>query len=105
MKRIQYPIVEVVWIDAEEKGEVGWNSLTEMKRYAKKPCPTMRSVGYKIYQDEDHISLLSSIGQDECSSIEKIPTGFIKTITELTPKNDQVDPGNDQKHQRRKKGK
>ena len=26
----KYPIVEVVWIDAEEKGEVGWNDLKAM---------------------------------------------------------------------------
>jgi len=91
MKRIQYPIVEVVWVDAEEKGETGWNSLPEMKRYAKKPCPIMYSVGYKIHHDDDHISLLSSIGPEECSSIEKIPTGFIRTITELN--HDDADPG------------
>lgn len=84
MKQIKYPIVEVVWVDAEEKGETGWNSLPEMKRYAKKPCPIMHSVGYKIYHDADHISLLSSIGPEECSTVEKIPMGFIKDITELT---------------------
>jgi hypothetical protein len=41
-----YRLVEVIWVDAEEYGEVGWNDLKAMKKYAKKPCPRMRSVGY-----------------------------------------------------------
>ena len=79
-----YPMVEVLWIDAEEHGEVGWNDLKEQLKHAKKPCPTMRNIGYEVYRDDDHISLLHSIGNKECSSIEKIPMAFIKSITILT---------------------
>ena len=50
-----YPIVEVLWTDAEEIGDVGWNDLKEQLKSAK----------------------LSS-------TLEKIPTGFIKEIRELT---------------------
>lgn len=85
MNSRSYPIVEVVWVDAEEKGEVGWNDIKEMVRYAKKPCPTMRTIGYQIYRGDDHIALLSTIGPDECSSLEKIPIAFVKEINELTP--------------------
>ena len=53
-----YPMVEVLWIDAEEHGEVGWNDLKEQLKYAKKPCPTMRNIGYEVYRDDDHISLV-----------------------------------------------
>ena len=81
----KYRIVRVTWVDAEEKGEIGWNSLASMKRYAKKPCPVMVTVGQVIYQDDDHISLLSSIGPQECSSMEKIPIAFVKSIEELLP--------------------
>ena len=79
-----YPRVEVVWIDAEEHGDVGWNNFKEQLKYAKKPCPTMRNIGYEVYRDDDHISLLHSIGTTECSTIEKIPMAFIKSITILT---------------------
>ena len=82
-KKRQYDIVEIQWIDAEEHGEIGWNNTKEQLAYAKKPCPTMKSVGYEVYRDEDHISLLSSIGDKECSSIEKIPMAFIKSINVL----------------------
>ncbi len=85
MNSRSYPIVEVVWVDAEEKGEVGWNDIKELVRYAKKPCPTMRTIGYEIYRGEEHIALLSTIGPDECSSLEKIPIAFVKEINELSP--------------------
>ena len=80
-----YPMVEVLWIDAEEHGEVGWNDLKEQLKYAKKPCPVMRSVGYVLHNDKNHITLASTIGSKECSTTEKIPTSFIKSITKLSP--------------------
>jgi len=89
-----YILVEVVWMDAEEYGEVGWNDLKAMKRYAKKPCPEMRSVGYVLYHDKNHISLASTVGPDQCSTIEKIPSNFIKSITELPGQ----DPGQDKEN-------
>jgi len=94
-KKRQYDIVEVIWRDAEEHGEIGWNTLKDQLTYAKKPCPTMNSVGYEVYRDEDHISLLSSMGGKECSSIEKIPMAFIKVINKIvdSPGIDQNDPG------------
>jgi hypothetical protein len=81
-----YKMVEIVWLDAEEKGEVGWNDKKEMLRYAKKPCPKMKSIGYMIYEGENHYSLLSSIGPDECSTIEKIPKSFVVQVNELIKK-------------------
>ena len=67
-----YKIVEVIWVDAEEHGDVGWNDLKAMKRYAKKPCPTMTSVGYILHQSKTHIALASTVGTEDCSTIEKI---------------------------------
>lgn len=81
---MKYTIVEVIWVDAEEHGEVGWNDLKAMKKYAKKPCPVITSVGYILHQAETHISLASTIGPEECSTVEKIPTEFIKSIKVLT---------------------
>ena len=86
MANNNYNIVEVVWIDAEEHGEIGWNDIKAQLRYAKKPCPQMRTVGYEVYRDEDHISLLSSISVKDSSTVEKIPMAFIKSITILVPR-------------------
>ena len=81
-----YDMVEVLWIDAEEHGEIGWNNLKAQLKYAKKPCPLMRSIGFEVWRDDDHIALLSSIGDKECSSVEKIPMGFVKSVNLLTVK-------------------
>jgi len=80
-----YNIVEVQWVDAEEHGEVGWNNLKAQLKYAKKPCPLMRSVGFEVWRDEDHIALLSSVGDKECSTVEKIPIAFVQSVTVLSP--------------------
>jgi len=78
-----YDMVEVLWIDAEEHGEIGWNNLKAQLKYAKQPCPLMRSIGFEVWRDGDHIALISSYGDKECSSVEKIPMSFIKSITKL----------------------
>ena len=81
-----YDMVEVLWIDAEEHGEIGWNNLKAQLKYAKKPCPLMRSIGFEVWRDDEHIALLSSIGDKECSTVEKIPMGFVKSVNLLTVK-------------------
>ena len=93
-----YDMVEVLWIDAEEHGEIGWNNLKAQLKYAKKPCPLMRSIGFEVWRDDDHIALLSSIGDKECSSVEKIPMGFIHSITILN-KGKTVKLTSETKHQ------
>ena len=80
---MKHDIIEVIWVDAEEKGEVGWNDLKELMKHAKKPCPVMHTVGYCVFKDENHISLLSTIGPDECSSLDKIPAAFVKEVVVL----------------------
>jgi|TARA_Y100000310_G_scaffold287712_1_gene312786 hypothetical protein len=83
-KQKEYELAEVIWIDAEEHGDTGWNSLREQLAYAKKSCPSMRTVGYIVYEGPEHIALLSTIGDKECSTVEKIPRAFIKSINPLT---------------------
>ena len=73
MAKKNYNIVLVEWVDAEEKGDVGWNDMKSLLRYAKKPCPVMRSVGFEVWRDKDHIALLSSVGVDEWGRSKKSP--------------------------------
>ena len=88
MKSKVYPKVEVIWTDAEERGDVGWNDLKEQLKFAKKPCPIMKNIGYEVYKDDDHISLLHCTGENECSSVEKIPVSCIKDIILLKGKDE-----------------
>jgi len=80
---MKYKIIEVTWVDAEEHGEIGWNDLKSQLKYAKKPCPVMHSVGYEVYRSAEHIALLSSVGDKDCSTLEKIPMSFVKSEVTL----------------------
>jgi hypothetical protein len=79
----KYPIVEVIWIDAEEAGDLGWNDPDEMIAESGKDCPLVRSVGYVVFESDSHISLVRSWHLDGFSSVEKIPKGFIRSIKGL----------------------
>lgn len=87
---IKYPIAKVTWIDAEEIGETGWNDLKEAVKKAKEPCPTMCSVGYVVHENDHHVALLSTIGPDVCSTLEKIPMSFVVKIEYLEVKDAKV---------------
>jgi hypothetical protein len=86
-RKKHYDIVEVVWMDAEEEGDVGWNCLAKQLREAKKPCPEMHSVGYEVYRNGSHIALLSTMGKDLGSTLEKIPMGMVIRVTKLSQDN------------------
>jgi hypothetical protein len=45
----------------------------------------MKSVGYCVYRDKEHISLLSTIGDKDSSTLEKIPMGFVVQVKTLQP--------------------
>jgi hypothetical protein len=45
----------------------------------------MRTVGYLVHDGKEHLSLLSTIGNKESSTLEKIPKGFIKSVTVVSP--------------------
>tara|TARA_R110000824_G_scaffold270536_1_gene459034 strand:- start:417 stop:704 length:288 start_codon:yes stop_codon:yes gene_type:complete len=80
-------LVLVIWIDAEEEGEIGWNDFKSIQKYSKKPCPKIQSVGHVVYHNDTHIALVSSLSEDRknSSSCEKIPTAFIQEIIHLVP--------------------
>jgi hypothetical protein len=79
----KFPIVEVIWQDAIEEGELGWNDPQETIAVAASECPVVHSVGYVIFESDSHISLIRSWHSDGLSSVEKIPKGFIREIRPL----------------------
>jgi hypothetical protein len=70
-------ILEVLWNDAVEEGDIGWNDLKDMIKAAKRPCPVMRTLGYLAYSDDHQISLISTLGSEECSRLDKIPRAWV----------------------------
>ena len=89
-KSDSYKMAKVTWIDAEEIGDTGWNDLKDAIKKAKQPCPTMCSVGFVVHEDKNHIALLSTVGPDVCSTLEKIPMSFVVKIEYLEAKDAQV---------------
>jgi len=71
-------IIEVVWVDAQEVGQIGWNDLSDILTESRNPCPIMHSVGYLVRSDKEQISLVRTLGDDQCSTLEKIPKGWVK---------------------------
>jgi len=71
-------IIEVVWVDAQEVGQVGWNDLNDVLTESENPCPIMHSIGYLVWSDKEQISLVRTLGEDQCSTLEKIPRGWVK---------------------------
>ena len=86
-------ILEVVWNDAVEEGDIGWNDLKAMMRLAKKPCPVMQTLGYLVYSDDHQISLLSTLGPEECSRLDKIPRAWILRETTIREGTSLVERG------------
>ena len=70
-------LIEVVWYDAEEIGGIGWNDLAEIIADTKKPCPIMQTLGFLAYSDDHQVSIISTVGPDECSRLDKIPRSFV----------------------------
>ena len=81
-KKPSYPldalqVMEVVWHDAIEMGDIGWNNIKDIIKDANKPCPIMHTVGYVIVITDEHIAMLSTLGPQEGSKVEKIPRGWV----------------------------
>lgn len=79
----RFPIVEVIWIDAIEEGEMGWNDPDDSVAIASSDCPVVHSVGYVVFESDSHIALIRAWHSDGYSSVEKIPRGFIRSIRTL----------------------
>lgn len=76
-------IVEVEWFDAEEAGEIGWNSYEDIYAHSISDCPIVKSVGYVIFENEAHISLIRAWHSEGLSSVEKIPKAWVRSIKNL----------------------
>lgn len=87
-KNVIYPdkiprLVKVTWIDALTVGGSGWLGKDESKVSAKEPLPMMLTVGFILHQDEEQISLTSTIGPNETAQVNKIPKCMITKIEEI----------------------
>lgn len=74
-----YPLVEVLWIDAETDGD-GWLSPDEKTPVA----PEVITVGFLVYDKDDIIQIASTIAVDKShNSRIIIPKGMVKSMKVL----------------------
>jgi len=76
-------VLWVTWLDAQTIGGPEWMPAEEAIALAKQDIPTMDTVGFCIYQDDDQIVIASTVGDQETSQIHKIPRAMVKRVREL----------------------
>jgi len=76
-------LVKVTWVDAITIGGAGWMEKDEAKSSAKDPLPIMLTVGFVLHNDDEQISLTSTIGPGETAQVNKIPKRMIVRIEEV----------------------
>lgn len=76
-------LVKVTWVDAMTIGGAGWLEKDEAKANAKEPLPIMLTVGFVLHNDEEQISITSTIGPGETAQVNKIPKRMIVSIEEI----------------------
>lgn len=88
LKNVSYPdkiprLVKVTWVDAMTIGGSEWLGKEEAKSSAKEPLPMMLTVGFVLHNDDEQISLTSTIGPGETAQVNKIPKRMIIKIEEV----------------------
>jgi|TARA_B100001093_G_scaffold41775_2_gene35550 hypothetical protein len=73
----------IKWIDASSHGGPGWVSHEEAENFSLESPPVMSTVGFVIYETDSYMVLTDTIGEEECSSIHKIPKVMILERTNL----------------------
>ena len=76
---MDYPIVEIIWRDAE--CNPNWTKTSELE---KSEPPIIYTIGYLIYEDEKKYVVASTIGGDEANSTMVIPADWVTKISLIT---------------------
>ena len=79
----------VKWTDAITSAEAGWTSKEDAMAAATAPLPIMETIGFVLHEDESHIALTDSVGDDEFGQVTKIPNSMIIDLDFLRRENDE----------------
>lgn len=80
MKSLDYPIVQVIWYDAESHDE--WEDISDINGRKIKPIHT---VGYLIEDHAEHITLAMNLDEtnEKISMVMVIPNFWIEELSYL----------------------
>ena len=80
-------LAKVVWVDASTHGGPGWVDQEEASLFATQDPPLMYTVGWLLAEVDDDpdgwVVLTDTLGPEECSSVHKIPSCMVRSITYL----------------------
>ena len=79
----------IKWTDAITSSEAGWTSREDALMTASSALPIMYTIGYVLHNDESHIALTDSVGDDEFGQVTKIPKSMILEYDYLRKENDE----------------
>jgi heme-degrading monooxygenase HmoA len=77
----EYSIVMVVWRDTEAM--TGWQKFDEIKAFTSNPNSIMKTVGWLVYQDDNHVVVAQTCGEYAVAELTKIPVGCIEDIFKM----------------------
>ena len=79
MERIGFPLVRVVWIDAESRDD--WENIEGVDR----SCKEVITIGHLIEDTNDYMALAMNLDlhNDACSMVMTIPNHWVESVDEL----------------------
>jgi hypothetical protein len=87
-----WPVVSVVWVDAEARGGPGWEDAEDLVEFALRPLAEVRTVGLMIHTCDQYIALTDSRGPDQVGVVQKIPRSWIVSLDVMIPSEGDVPP-------------
>ena len=87
-----WPIVQVIWVDAEAKGGPGWEDAEDLVEFAFKPLAEVKTVGMMIHACDQFIALTESRSPDQIGVVQKIPKAWIVSMDLLVPSEEGSPP-------------
>ncbi|KKL87533.1 hypothetical protein LCGC14_1933720 [marine sediment metagenome] len=76
---MDYPIVEIIWRDAECDPE--WKKIDKI---SKGNLPIVYTIGYLLHEDKEKYIVASTIGDDEATATMMIPVDWVTKISLIT---------------------
>ena len=77
--------VLVVWKDHEDHTSAEWQTYEDADAQVRGRVAVVRSVGWVYHENREAVSLVSSLGPDECSGVLRILKSAIVRRLDLEP--------------------
>ena len=84
--------VLIVWKDHEDHTTADWQTYEDADSQVARPVARVRSVGWVYHENRETVSLVSTLGPDECSGVLRILKRAIVKRYDLTSDSGTIRP-------------